>query len=104
MRIAGYASLSLFREKPAYDKTVESSVYVDQANQRRSVGKALMQDIVRRAGALGYHAVVAVITGGNEVSVRLHQDIGFTYAGRLKDVGRKFGQWHDVYFYQLLLE
>jgi phosphinothricin acetyltransferase len=102
-RVAGYASLSVFRTKPAYAGTAESSVYVDRCCQRRGIGKALMEDLLKLAGDLGYHAVVTGITGGNEASVRLHLELGFTYVGRFREVGRKFGQWQDVDFYQLIL-
>jgi phosphinothricin acetyltransferase len=47
--------------------------------------------------------VVAGITGGNEASVRLHLDLGFTFVGCFREVGRKFGRWQDVHLYQLML-
>ncbi|MGH7968799.1 MAG: GNAT family N-acetyltransferase, partial [Limisphaerales bacterium] len=40
----------------------------------------------------------------NAVSIRLHQNFGFQHAGRLKQVGFKFGRWLDLDFYQLILD
>lgn len=102
--VAGYSSLSSFREKQAYEKTVELSVYVDVAYQRHGLGRRLMQEILRSGRAIGHHVVTAGITRGNDVSVRLHQSLGFEYVGCFKEVGYKFGQWQDVEFYQLLLD
>lgn len=101
--IAGYASLSRYREKAAYDRTVESSVYVHPKFHGQGIGKALMVDILERAKTCGHHVVIAGITSGNEASVRLHEGLGFQFVGRFREVGHKFGQWQDVDFYQLIL-
>jgi len=63
-----------------------------------------MREALRRASAGGFHAVLAGITGGNEASTRLHIALGFRHVGQLREVGRKFGTWQDVHFYELLLE
>jgi L-amino acid N-acyltransferase YncA len=102
-KVAGYSCLSLFRTKPAYAKTAEISVYIDEKYQGRGIGKALMKEILERAQTLHYHTIIAGITAGNEVSVKLHEKFGFTLAGHFKEVGYKFGAWQDVLFYQLLL-
>jgi phosphinothricin acetyltransferase len=102
-RVLGYCSLSHFRPKPAYDHTVESSVYVDNACHGQGIGKALMRAALARAQRLGHHVVIAGITAGNEASVRLHESLGFRRVGQLREVGRKFDRWQDVHFYQLVL-
>lgn len=103
-RIAGYGSLSVFRTKPAYDSTVENSVYLDQDYQGRKIGSLLLQELIVRAKAFGYHAIIAGITEGNDISIRLHEKFGFELIGTFKEVGKKFGEWHSVVFYQLILE
>lgn len=101
--VLGYATLSQFRPKPAYGNTVESSVYVDERCRGQGVGMALMQELLRRAAALGYHCVLAGVVAGNEGSVRLHRKLGFQHVGCLREVGFKFGRWHDVHWYELFL-
>jgi L-amino acid N-acyltransferase YncA len=101
--VVGYCSLSRYRTKPAYDHTVESSVYVDAAFHGRGIGRELMLEALHRASQIGYHAVIAGITQGNDASVRLHTSLGFVHVGRLREVGRKFDQWQDVNFYELVL-
>lgn len=101
--VVGYCSLSHFRDKPGYAKTVESSIYVDKRFQGLGIGKKLVTEILRRAHVLGYHVVIAGIAGGNDASVHLHESLGFEYVGCFKEVGHKFGKWQDVLFYQLQL-
>jgi phosphinothricin acetyltransferase len=103
-RVVGYACLSPFRDKPAYRKSVEVSVYVDSDYHGRGIGKTLLEAILKRAAEIGYHTVIAGITGGNEASIRLHEKFGFQHVGRFREVGFKFGRWCDVHFYQLMLE
>ena len=49
------------------------------------------------------HVLVGVIDASNAVSIRLHQALGFTHAGTVRQAGFKFGRWLDVDFYQLIL-
>ena len=54
-------------------------------------------------GEQGKHVLVGVIDASNAVSIRLHQALGFTHAGTVRQAGFKFGRWLDVDFYQLIL-
>ncbi|SEN71922.1 GNAT family N-acetyltransferase [Lihuaxuella thermophila] len=102
-QVTGYCCLSPFRSKPAYEKTAEVSIYIDPDHFGKGIGTILMTEILKRAGELDYHVIIAGITGGNEASVRLHRKFGFQLAGIFKEVGFKFGEWQDVHFYQLIL-
>jgi phosphinothricin acetyltransferase len=101
--VTGYASLSTFRQKPAYNRTAEVSVYVDKHHHGKGIGKQLLARIIEMAKELDYHVIIAGITGGNEVSVKLHEQFGFVKCGEMKEVGLKFDSWQDVWFYQLIL-
>src|SRR5579875_803805 len=59
--VVGYSCLSRFRDKPAYAKTVESSVYIDERHTGKGIGKLLMKEILKRAVELGHHVVIAEI-------------------------------------------
>ena len=100
--IAGYASLSPYREKEAYRSTVELSLYVARQDRGRGVGTALMEAILKLAREdARTHMVVSVITAGNEASCRLHRKFEFTYCGVMRELGMKFGRYLDVEYYQL---
>ena len=100
--VAGYASLSAYREKEAYRSTVELSVYVGPDYRKRGVATALMREILEMARAdESIHTVIFVITGGNEASIRLHEKYGFTYCGTMHEVGYKLGSYRDIVNYEL---
>ncbi|PLR94691.1 GNAT family N-acetyltransferase [Bacillus sp. T33-2] len=101
--VAGYCSLSPFRDKEAYARTTELSVYISEHHRGKGIGASLMKEILHRAAQLQYHTIIGGITDGNEASVRLHEKFGFEFIGRFKQVGYKFNQWQDVSFYQLIL-
>lgn len=100
--VAGYATLSAYREKEAYKSTVELSIYVDAAHRGAGVATALMEAILAEAKAdERTHTVVSVITSGNTASEKLHKKFGFEYCGSIKEVGIKFGEYRDIDNYRL---
>lgn len=103
-KVAGYATLSPYRHKQAYSSTVELSVYVSPNFRRRGVGETLSREILSMARENpGLHTVVSVITSGNEASVKLHEKLGFTFCGTIKEVGIKFGGYIDIDNYSLFV-
>jgi phosphinothricin acetyltransferase len=101
--VAGFASLSPYRDRGAYATTVEDSIYVARSHQGRGIGKALLSELIEVARQHGFHAMMARIVGGHEASISLHTSVGFTMVGIEKEVGRKFGQWLDVVLMQRML-
>jgi L-amino acid N-acyltransferase len=101
--IVGFASLSPWRDRPAYATSVEDSVYVHRDHQGRGIGKTLLAELLRVGRAHGFHAVFARIVGGHESSVALHRALGFEVVGTEREVGRKFGKWLDIVVMELLL-
>ena len=102
-RIVGFASVSPFRERPAYATTVENSVYVHRAARGRGVGELLLNDLIATAKRSGFHSIIARIVGENAGSIRLHEKCGFTLVGTEIEVGRKHGRWLDVVEYQYVM-
>jgi phosphinothricin acetyltransferase len=103
-QVCGFGSLSPYRSRPAYRTTVEDSVYVDDAVRGQGVGRGLLEELLRLAGAHGFHAVMARIVGGHEASIALHRACGFDLVGVEREVGRKFGRWLDVVLMQHLVD
>ena len=102
--IKGWACLSPWAKKPGYRFTAEITVYVDPVHQRQGIGRQLFDAIINRAGDIGYHSIMSRITQGNDVSCKIHDDLGFTLIGTMREVGYKLDRWFDVHIYQLLLE
>jgi len=102
--IAGYISLSSFREKDGYSSSVELSVYVDERFRRLGVASALMTEIISIARADDrIHSIVSIIIDANVASHALHEKFGFSYCGRVREAGYKFGKHVDIDYYQLLV-
>lgn len=102
-RLLGFATYGPFRAFPAYKYTVEHSVYVDAGQRGRGVGRQLLAALIEAAQAQGCHCLVGVIDAQNAGSIALHEKLGFTHAGGLRQAGFKFGRWLDLAFYQRLL-
>ncbi len=94
--VAGYCYASPYRARPAYQYTLENTVYVASWARRRGVGLTLLNALISRVSEGEWHQLVAVI-GGSEhtASIRLHEQAGFRQVGVLQQVGFKFGDWVD---------
>ncbi len=103
-RVIGWGSLSKFRDRAAYDGTVEASVYIHHDHHRRGLGRGLLLDLIERARAAGFHTLVGGCSADQIASLRLQESLGFTRVAHFKQVGYKFGQWLDVIFLQLMLK
>ncbi|HUI10869.1 MAG TPA: GNAT family N-acetyltransferase [Bacteroidota bacterium] len=103
-RVAGWASLSPWSDRPAYDDTAETSVYVGSAYRGRGIGRSLYAALIAGAKEEHFHTLLARVAGESEASLRLHERCGFRTVGTMKEVGRKFGRLLDVHLLQLMLE
>lgn len=101
--LLGFGSYGPFRNWPAYRHTVEHSVYVRHDQRGRGVGRGLLRQVIARAEAQSYHALIGGIEAGNTASLALHRALGFAPCGTVREVGHKFGRWLDLTFVQLLL-
>ena len=100
--LMGFASYGFFRAWPAYKYSVEHSVYVDARFRGRGVGRRLLEAVIEAARAQDYHVLVGGIDAANEASLALHERLGFTHCGTIRQAGFKFGRWLDLSFYQLI--
>jgi L-amino acid N-acyltransferase YncA len=98
--IIGWASLSEWSDRCAYSDIAENSLYVKKEFRGKGIGRKLLEELIREGEKVGLHTVIARITGGNEVSIHLHESLGFEHIGIMKEVGRKFGKLLDVYLMQ----
>ncbi|MEM1262506.1 MAG: N-acetyltransferase family protein [Pseudomonadota bacterium] len=99
-RYCGYAYGTPHRTREAYRFSVETSVYVSVDYRGKGVGKKLYYALFESLQTLGYKSALAGITMPNPASIALHTAVGFEKVGVYKDVGRKFGDWHDVSWWQ----
>ena len=102
--VVGWASITLWSDRPAYADTAETSFYVHSAHRGRGIGRKLKESTIEEARRLGYHTLIARITEGSTESLHLNESAGYVHVGTLKEVGRKFGKLLDVHILQKMLD
>jgi phosphinothricin acetyltransferase len=102
--VVGYAYASSHHERSAYRWSVSSAIYVDRAYHRRGAGRALYTTLFELLRHLGYFTATAGITLPNPASVGLHEAFGFALVGVYRHIGHKMGEWHDVAWYQRVIQ
>mgnify|MGYP001619958444 CR=1 FL=1 len=101
--LAGYAYASAHRTRASYRWCVESSIYVNPAQQTSGIGRVLYQELFRRLRRQNYCNVYAGIAIPNPASVGFHTALGFRSIGTYAKVGYKMRQWHDVLWMEFAL-
>lgn len=99
-RVLGYATSSAFRPKAAYGTSVEVSVYCAPGATGRGVGTLLYTALFEALAGEDLHRAYAGIAQPNEASGRLHAAFGFRLLGTYTEVGRKFGRYWDVSWFE----
>jgi phosphinothricin acetyltransferase len=94
--VLGYAGTTRFRVKPAYDTTVETTIYLSPDNIGRGLGSLLYRALFASLENEDVHHIVAGFTLPNQASQALHERFGFIPVGIFREVGRKFGRYWDV--------
>ena len=99
--ILGYAYANKWRLKPAYKHTVESTVYLKYTATGKQIGTKLYSHLLSELKKQNYHAIIGGVSLPNDVSIKLHENLGFKKVAHYYEVGRKFNKWVDVAFWQL---
>lgn len=95
-QLLGYACSTRLQGKPAYDTSVEVSVYAHVAHTGKGIGQALYRALLGGLAGQDLHRAYALIALPNEASLKLHQRFGFQQVAHLHEVGRKFQRYWDV--------
>ncbi len=102
-RIVGYAYVSPFKERAAYDWAVETSIYVAMDARRMGVGAKLyakLEECLKAQGILNVNACIGYPEKEDKYltrdSVRFHEKLGYKMVGRFHACGYKFDRWYDM--------
>lgn len=102
--VLGYSYAGEHRDRAGYQWSVDVSVYVSASARRKGVGQAMYRSLVNLLVLQGFRKAYAGITLPNQGSVGLHESIGFQQVGVYREVGYKFGAWHDVGWWHMTLK
>lgn len=98
--IIGYAYATSYKERAAYDWSVETTVYVKETYQGIGVGKALYTQLEHALKEMNIVNMLACITYPNPKSIEFHTKFGFEQVGHFHKVGYKFNEWRDIIWMQ----
>jgi phosphinothricin acetyltransferase len=98
--MVGWASTSEFMSKVCYGPSVECSVFVRDGWGGKGIGKALYTSLFGAVAHEDIHRMYAGVTLPNDASLALHGRFGFRQVAYLSEVGRKFGRYHDVVWFE----
>jgi phosphinothricin acetyltransferase len=102
--VTGWASISSWKDRPAYNDTAETSFYVKEEHRGKGIGRKLKQTVIEEARRQGFHTLIAQAAEGSDASLHLNESFGFEHVGTLREVGFKFGKRLDVHIMQLMLD
>lgn len=101
--VLGWASLSPWSHHGAYKRTAELSIFIDQNQRGRGLGKQLLERLIAEAVERGHHVLIARVEASNVASRTLHLRAGFRSVGIMHEVGFKFGRFLDAELFERLL-
>ncbi len=101
--VIGFATYDNFRNKAAFQFTVEHSIYIDNNHQGKGIGKLLMNELIQYAKHKNIKNIIGVIDNDNKESIQFHENFGFINIGKITFGGFKFDKWLDTVFMQLII-
>lgn len=101
--VVGFCSYGEFRRWQGFYQSMEHSVYVHEQHQGKGIGKTLLAELLNEAKRRNVHVLIGGIDADNEASIRLHEKLGFSKTGHLREVGFKFDRYLDLVFMQIIL-
>lgn len=102
--VQGYAYVHKWKERAAYSKTVEGTIYLNSDVRHEGIGTELAKKIISTCRELGFRAIIACITEENHESLEFHKKMGFVEVSHFLKVGEKFGRLLDVIDMELQLK
>jgi phosphinothricin acetyltransferase len=103
-RIIGFANASPFDERQAYETSVKVSVFLAPEAKGKGVGAGLYEALFGALRGADVHRAYALIVAPNPASVALHERFGFRHVSTLDEVGRKFGRYYSVMWFEKRFE
>lgn len=102
-RPVGWASSHPFKDRAAYDTSVETSIYLAPGEGGKGLGRKLYRALLEALAQEDVHRAFGGIALPNEASIGVHLALGYTHVGTYQEVGRKFGKFWDVAWYQRVM-
>ena len=109
-RTVGYAYAGVFKNRAAYDRSCEVSIYLDRNKRRQGYGKMLyeaLEEKLKEQGILNMYACIADPIAEDEYltkdSEKFHEKLGFAKVGEFHKCGYKFGRWYNMIWMEKMI-
>ncbi|MGB9358686.1 MAG: N-acetyltransferase family protein [Acidimicrobiia bacterium] len=102
--VVGTAYSSEFRDKAAYQTSVETTVVIDPDYRAAGIGRRLLSTVLDAVRSEGIHRAYAVVTLPNDASIGLHESLGYRLVGTLDEVGYKLGAYWTTAILEIRLD
>jgi phosphinothricin acetyltransferase len=98
--ICGFCYISRFKDRQAYDRTAEVTIYLKPEYTGQKIGTYVLKELETIAINNGISILVAIIGGENDQSIRLFEKGGYEKCAHFRKVGEKFNRILDMVAYQ----
>ncbi len=110
-RIIGYAYAGVFKDRAAYYRSVEVTIYLDASAKGQGIGRELYQKLensLREMGITNLYACIGIPSEKADEyldfnSMKFHEHLGYTLAGTFHKCGYKFGRWYDMVWLEKII-
>lgn len=92
----GWMSFNSFYGRPAYDGTVELSIYLEESAREKGIGKICLKKALDVSPELNIHTLLGFIFGHNQPSLKLFYEFGFEKWGHLPAVANMIDEMQDL--------
>lgn len=109
-KIVGYAYAAPFKERAAYDWSVETTIYISRDCRQCGIGRKLylrLEELLKKQGVLNMNACIAWPETEDErltmASIYFHEKLGYQMVGKFHKSGYKFNRWYDMVWMEKLI-
>ena len=109
-RVEGYAYAGVFKDRAAYDRSCETTTYIDRQCQRSGLGRKLdeaLEEELKKQGILNLYACIGYPETEDEYltrnSAEFHEHLGYVKVGEFHKCGYKFGRWYDMIWMEKMI-
>ena len=108
--IRGYAYAGVFKDRAAYDRSCEVTIYVDRDHKGKGYGRALyeaLENALRKTEITNLYACIGDPIEEDEYltkdSEHFHRHMGYTKIGEFHKCGYKFGRWYNMIWMEKII-
>ena len=109
-RIDGYAYAGILKDRAAYNRSCETTIYIDHDARKNGMGRMLyeaLEEKLKAIGILNMYACIAYPDTEDEYltknSAEFHEHLGYSKVGEFHKCGYKFGRWYNMIWMEKLL-